>query len=266
MVGIVSMAGAGSRAYGYSNGGADSYGITTYAMQGLITSLTQSSVYFDDNTSGAATATWTSDGTGNFARLTWPAAGGTAGLSWDVIDTTNRSIYVRWDYRRSVATHTKRMKLFGRGYSANYSNFNVHYDYGSNNLGISYTDKTTGGDIDVQFVIGSYPTLTGGSAFSQTPHPVLQSQTTTADPYDSTWHTHEFYGLHSTDGNHDGEMAYWLDGTLIFWANSAFTCRTGGQGFAFAALGNYSNGSASTLTEDFRLWSMSHDRPVGRGI
>jgi hypothetical protein len=248
-----------------TSGGADSYGITTYALQTLITGLNNGAI-LNDNTSGAATGAWTSDGTGSFYRMTYPAAGGNAGPYWSGIDSSKRQIYVRWDYRRNSNNHTKRMKIFGKGYPTNYSNFNVHVDYSGTPLGISYSDKTGGGDIDVQFFIGSYPTLTGGSAFSRSPHPVEQVDIATNEHTNSTWDTHEFFGLHNDDGTPNGEIAYWYNGTLILWLTAMYNCRTGGQGFAAVTLCDYANNPGSTLIEDVRNWYVSYDRPTGRGI
>lgn len=246
--------------------GVDAYGIGTYAVSSLITGINGTGITINDNTSGAATATWTSDGTGNFARIQWPIGGGNIGIGWDVADTTKRGIYIRYKYRRWFADHSKRLKYFGNGYPTNYSNCTHAVDYSGQARAFAFSDKTTGGDIDVEYFYGSYPTLTGGSNYSQTPHPTKQVDVAYNEPIDGTWILCEEWFQHSTDGNNDGEKWSAVDGVTKTYLSNAYTCRTGGQGFVRVSLGDYLQSNAAIVYEDFKEVYISYDRPVGRGL
>lgn len=243
---------------------ADAFGISNYAITSLITGINNGLAFGDDH--GGNSASFTSDGTGNYAILNW-AGGGTAGLRWTAVDTAQKQIYLRYDLRRSQNDNTKELKVFSKNYPTTYSNCTWGCNTGGYigvTQGLSYSDATGGGDIGVQFNLGSYPTLTGGSAFTRTPHPTLVTQTASNESISSVWETHEIFWLQNDDGINNGEVAKWFNGALVLHLTDMWNCGTGQQGLSRVDLGAYAN--IAGVVEHYRKFYGSYDRPVGRGI
>ena len=246
-----------------------------FAVTSLITGINNGVTAFDDH--GGNQINWMSDGTGGFARVqntntSGVVQGGTCGLTWSVSDTTKSGIYIKYDLRRTTASYnSKECKIFGLGYPTIFSDFTWGCNtggYQGNTPGLSYSDASTGGDINTQFNLYAAPTLTGGSSYSRLPHPTVQTQPLSSYRYDvaGNWQTHEIWMQQNADGSANGEVAQWIDGTLIFWANAMWNCRTGGQGFVRVDLYGYTDPINGAFTEDYRNFYVSYDRPVGRGI
>jgi hypothetical protein len=134
-------------------------------------------------------------------------------------------------------------------------------------MGLSYSDSVSGGDINTQMILSQAPTLTGGSSYSRTPHPTINVHIGGNEVTNGIRQTIEWWVRHNTDGNPDGEMACWLNGTLIFWAVNVYNCRTGGQGFIRIDIGGYAP-TAGTIEKYANLYIAvgSTARPTGRGI
>lgn len=245
-----------------------------FAIQSLVTGINNGLVFQDDtggnNQPGQNQGLWLTDGTGGFGRLNWASpAAGTAGFRWLTIDQTlsKGGVYIKYDIRRTQNQNSKELKLFGNGYPNNFSNFTTGCNvggYSGTRMGLSYSDSVSGGDINTQFWLDAAPTLTGGSSYSRTPHPTINVHIGGNEVINGKWQTIEWYIRHNTDGNPDGEMACWLNGTLIFWAVNVYNCRTGGQGFNRVDIGGYA--PTSGTIEDYRNFSAGYFKPTGRGI
>jgi len=247
----------------------------TFAITSLITGINNGMVAFDDH--GGNSITWMTDATGGFARVnTKPSTtvqGGTCGLQWTGLDTTKKGIYLKYDLRRTSLPNSKECKIFGFGYPPPgiFSDFTWGCNvggYSGNTPGLSYSDASTGGDINTQFWLYAAPTLTGGSSYSRTPHPTINVQPASTFRYDiaGNWQTHEIWMLQNDDGTPNGEVAQWIDGTLVFWATGMWNCRTGGQGFVRVDLFGYTDPANPQIIEDYRNFYASYTRPTGRGI
>lgn len=238
----------------------------TFAIQSLFTGVNNGLVFQDD--AGGNLGTWMTDATGGFGRLNW-ASGGTAGFRWLTIDQTasKSGVYLKYDIRRTQSQNSKELKLFGNGYPTIYSNFTMGCNvggYSGTRMGLSYSDSVSGGDINTQFWLDAAPALTGGSSYSRTPHPTINNHIGGNEDIAGNWQTLEWYVRHNTDAGPDGEMACWLNGTLIFWAVNVYNCRTGGQGFNRVDIGGYAPTAGTIL--DCRNFSAGYFRPTGRGI
>ena len=243
-----------------------------WAIQSLVTGINNGLTWGDDTGGNNQTTDnngrWLTDSTGGFCRINW-VKGGTSGVRWLTIDQnlSKAGVYCRYDLRRTQSQNSKELKLFGNGYPTNYSNFTTGCNtggYTGTTMGLSYSDSVSGGDINTQMILSQAPTLTGGSSYSRTPHPTINNHIGGTELINGTWQTIEWWIKHNTDGVANGEMACWLNGTLIFWAVSVFNCRTGGQGFSRVDIGGYAP-TAGTI-EDYRNFYASYTRPTGRGI
>lgn len=130
-------------------------------------------------------------------------------------------------------------------------------------MSLCYSDAVSGGDINTCFWLDAAPALTGGSAYTRA-QPTINVHIGGTQLINSTWMTIEWYIRHNTDGVPNGEMACWLNGTLIFWAVNVYNCRTGGQGFERVDWGGYAPTAGTIL--DVRNAYASYTKPVGRGI
>jgi hypothetical protein len=229
---------------------------STLAFSGLRSSIDMT---IDDNTGGTDTIVWTSDGTGSFARITYVAAG-TIRLLWPYADRNQTGGYVKLESRFSASGKTaKHLKVFGQGYPTNYSNCTWPANAGTIPE-ILYDDSTGGGDLasETSFT-GS---LTGGGAYSRTPHPTFHVTSSIAN--DTSWHTWEYWFRFNDNGINNGEFAAWKDGTLVFWVSDMWNCGTGLSKRDFLTFGDFSAQSGWTL--DFRNVDIGYSRPTGRGI
>jgi len=250
----------------------------TFVVTSLVTGINNGVSAFDEH--GGNSITWMTDATGGFARVnTKPgstAQGGTCGLTWGALDPTKKGIYIKYDLRRTTsAADSKELKVFGFGYNSTPQQAFSNCTWGANaggysgtRMSLSYSDATSGGDINTQFFLDACPTLTGGSSYSRTPHPtpkVIPTLAQNTEDVAGNWQTHEIWWLQNDDGTPNGEAAHWINGVLVFWCNAMYNCRTGGQGFVRVDLFGYTP-AGTTLVEDYRNFYVSYTRPTGRGI
>jgi hypothetical protein len=249
---------------------------TSFSLVSLIPGTANGGLVSDSNTglafaddAGGNFGTW--DSANGLGVLNW-AAGGTAGFRWTGIDqvASKGGVYIKYDLIRTQNQDSKELKLFGNGYPSIYSNFTMGCNaggYSGTRMGLSYSDSVSGGDINTQFFLDAAPTLTGGSSYSRTPHPTINNHVGGNEAINGTVNSLEWYVRHNTDAGPDGEMACWLNGTLIFWAVSVFNCRTGGQGFNRIDIGGYAP-TPGTVEKYNKVYINvgASARPVGRGI
>lgn len=247
---------------------------TTSVLQSLYTGINGGMEFSNDNQGKLNTVTWKTDEAEPYAELNW-GSGGTAGLRVVVKDNKQPGIYVSFWVRRKNSGTTKLIKLFGTGYlvGGNYSNVNFWCFDNNTLLGFSYSDNTvSGGDIDVQYTLGGYPTnnlpkLYYGTQFSRTPYPT-QSKVHAANlPYNNTWHHIELW-VKKDSGVADGELAVRLDddnSTVAHFTKLWNRCPNS-PGFDMVGLGEYSNVSAPYAIEDYKKFDMSFSRPTTWGI
>jgi hypothetical protein len=236
----------------------------TTSSSGLVFSGLRSSIdmTIDDNTGGTDTIVWTSDGTGSFARITYVASG-TIRLLWPYADRNQTGGYVKFESRFSASGKTaKHLKIFGQGYPTNYSNCTWPANAGAIPE-IIYDDSAspTGGH-DLLSETSFTGSLTGGGAYSRTPHPTIN--TTSSATNDTSWHTWEYWFKFNDDGINNGEFAAWKDSVLVFWISDVYNSGVGLSKRDYLTLGDFSAQSGWTL--DFRNVDIGYSRPTGRGI
>src|ERR1051325_4482704 len=222
-----------------------------FALTSLQTGINNGLVFSDDTggTCGAGgnCGTWMTDGTGGFGRLNY-VAGGTSGFRWQVSDQSKTGIYIQYDLRWNSAdqvNNTKEIKVFSKNYPTKYSNFTGGCNtggYTGNQMGLSYSDNiVTGGDINTQFLLYQFPTLTGGSSYTQ-PQPrsrVVPTQVASQENTTGVWQTIAHWYQQNSDGNADGEYAIWKSSLTspLLWIDQMTNTYVGGQGFLQVDLG-----------------------------
>jgi hypothetical protein len=248
-------------------------------VQSLITGINNGFAFSNDNGGAGNTAVWTTDATGGFARLTY-GSGGTAGLRWTISSLTHPQIYVRFEIRRSSTNTTKQLKIFGKyffgGGGTDYSNatFGCMGGYTGYVPGVHYSDAIGGGDTSCEMNVGGYPTnnlpqIGYGTNFSRSPYPTMTTVSgTPAAPTpqrsDGNWEQWEMFVLFNTNGTPNGETVMWQDGVKRLHLTNQYNCGNDLQAWSGLDLGGYAN--VSGFHEDYRLASVSYDRPTGRGI
>jgi hypothetical protein len=248
-------------------GSTDSFGISTYDVQSLNTGI-NNGITLGNNGSPAFTASW--DGT--YAVLTWPTPGN-SGLIYSFPVKARTQLYARVRVKafQGVAAISKMLKMIGdsRGGGNPTSNFTLGpqlqgYAGGAPRaLGLAYSDALGGGDNSVSWVLDG--TLSGGGAYSRTPHPTFNVGAQTNLTANET--LVEIFWKYNTDGNSDGEIAIWIDGVLKTWAVNVINCGTGLQKMDYVGVGELRGDSITgSLIELYRDFAISPNRPIGRGI
>lgn len=243
-------------------------------LKSLYTGINGGMEFSNDNQGAGNTAVWKTDETEGYAQLTW-GSGGTAGLRIVLPDNKQPGIYVSFWIRRHNASTTKLIKLFGTGYlsSGHYSNVNFWCFDNNTLLGFSYSDTTAGGDIDVQYTLGGYPTnnlpkLYYGTQFSRIPYPTQNKTKSVNLTFDNTWHRIELW-IKKDSGVADGELAARLDSdnSTVAHFKNMWNTNPLSPGFDMIGLGEYSNASNKVPPiEDYKKFDMSYSRPTDWGI
>lgn len=241
-------------------------GITTYAAQLLRTGLTG----LTQDIYPGNTITWMTDEAEGYARINW-VTGHTHGLHYDVLSAhgNQTQVYTKVYIRRTMANSSKVLKINGAGspYQSNTTLIGpTAGGYTGDEINAYWGDVVnSNNDNSVPYRMDGV--LTGGGSLTRAA-PTFNHSPLARKYMNITgaWEYYETFVKFNDSGVQNGECAIWQNRTLIFHASSVWNCADGTNQniINYVGLGEYT--SMANVVEDYKLFDISFERPVGRGI